>query len=375
MTALRRDPSKALLFGFLTLLVVLMVQVGWWMTDHIRYASAVERRIAALYRADAEVVSDFLRGERPAALETRMPHLSIDGTARVRPAALEELARDSSARRNRYLWEGTFFLAVLIGGMVVLSRAILYDRELRRRQQNFLAAVSHEFKSPLASVRLAAETLVMRSNEPDTQRLGRRILEDGERLLRMVDNLLDTAKLEEGRQKLVPASVVVERAVAAAAGELAERAAMRGIEIETRIEPGLEISVDPGALATILRNLLDNSIKACAAGNGRSIVVTARRTDRGGAMLEVADDGIGFAPENAALIFEKFHRLGDELRRSTAGTGLGLYIVKRLVELSGARIRAASRGPDRGASVTVEWPRSAVRSSSPAAAETEAQAR
>jgi len=374
MTALRRDPSKALLFGFLSLLVVLMVQVGWWMTDHIRYTSSVEQRVAALYHADAAVVSAFLRGERPAALESRMPHLTIDGEAKVRPSALDELERDSAARRNRYLWEGFFFLAVLIGGMAVLSRAILHDRELRRRQQNFLAAVSHEFKSPLASMRLAAETLVMRSKEPDTQRLGKRILEDGERLLRMVDNLLDTAKLEEGRQKLAPTTVDVERAVATAVGEIAERAALNGIKIESRVDPGLEIYVDPTALATILRNLLDNSIKACAAGNGRSIVVTARRTDRG-AVLEVADDGIGFAPEDAALIFEKFHRLGDELRRSTAGTGLGLYIVKRLVDLSGARIRAASRGPDRGASITLEWPRSAVRSGGRVGAGTEARAR
>ena len=374
MTALRRDPSKALLVGFLTLLVVLVVQVGWWMTDHIRFAGAVEREVAALYRADAEVVSAFLRGERPAALESRMPHLTIDGVATVRPSALEELERDSAARRNRYLWEGAFFLVVLIGGMSVLSRAILHDRELRRRQQNFLPAVSHEFKSPLASMRLAAETLVMRSKEPDTQRLGKRILDDGERLLRMVDNLLDTAKLEEGRQRLSPTTVDVERAVKNAVGEFAERASHAGITIETRLDPGLALSADPAALATILRNLLDNAIKACAAGNGRSIVVTATRTDKGAA-LSIEDDGIGFAPEDAALIFEKFHRLGDELRRSTAGTGLGLYIVKRLVELSGAKVRAASAGPDRGARITIEWPAALVHSGGRADAAREARAR
>lgn len=374
MTALRRDPSKALLFGFLTLLVVLMIQVGWWMTDHIRYTDSVEREIASLYRADASVVTDFLRGERPAELESAMPHLEIAGDeARVRPEALDALGRDSDARRNRYVWEGAFFLAVLIGGMAVLSRAILHDRELRRRQQNFLAAVSHEFKSPLASVRLAAETLVMRSKEPDVQRLGGRILEDGERLLRMVDNLLDTARLEEGRQQLARTSVAVERAVSSAAGEFAERAALSGIEIDARVDPELVLAVDRGALETILRNLLDNAVKACAAGNGKSIVVTARRDPRG-ATLAVTDDGIGFPPEEGAMIFEKFHRLGDELRRATAGTGLGLYIVKRLVELSGARIRAESEGPGRGATVTIAWPESAVTTDG-ACADTEARAR
>src|SRR5690606_36719535 len=277
-------------------------------------------------------------------------------------------------RKNRYIWEGAFFLVVLIGGMGVLSRAILHDREWRRSQQHFLAAVSHEFKSPLASMRLAAETLVMRSKEPDTQRLGKRILDDGERLLRMVDNLLDTAKLEEGRQRLSPMTVDVERAVKNAVDEFAERAAHAGITIETRLDPELALSADPTALATILRNLLDNAIKACAAGNGRSIVVAATRTDKG-AVLSIDDDGIGFAPEDAALIFEKFHRLGDELRRSTAGTGLGLYIVKRLVELSGAKVRAASAGPDRGARITIEWPAALVHSGGRADGAREARGR
>src|SRR5690606_12863994 len=176
----------------------------------------------------------------------------------------EALERDSAARRNRYLWEGAFFLVVLIGGMSVLSRAILHDRELRRRQQNFLAAVSHEFKSPLASMRLAAETLVMRSQEADTQRLGRRIIDDGDRLLRMVENLLDTARLEEGRQQLARRTLDVEHAVSSAIAEIAGRAALSQIEIEARVEPNLEISADPAALATMLRNLLDNAVKACA---------------------------------------------------------------------------------------------------------------
>ncbi len=100
--------------------------------------------------------------------------------------------------------------------MAVLTRAIRHDAQLRRRQQNFLAAVSHEFKSPLASIQLAAETLVLRSREADSQRLGRRMLEDGERLLRMIDNLLDTTRLEEGRQKLAPQPTNVHAAATAA---------------------------------------------------------------------------------------------------------------------------------------------------------------
>ena len=73
-------------------------------------------------------------------------------------------------------------------------------------------------------------------------------------------------------------------------------------------------------------------------------------------MIAVNDDGLGFMPEEATLMFEKFYRLGDELRRTTQGTGLGLYIVKRLAEISGARVDASSPGPGHGATVSISWP-------------------
>ena len=313
----RRDPTKALQVGFLALLLISAIMILWWMFDHARYARSVEQRFAA------------------------------DPT----------VAADSAARVNRVLWEGAFFLVVLIGGMAVLTRAIRHDAELRRRQQNFLAAVSHEFKSPLASIQLAAETLVLRSREADSQRLGRRMLEDGERLLRMIDNLLDTTRLEEGRQKLSPQLTNVHAAASAAIAEVAERARLRNIAVTLQAPGDLQVHIDPGALATVLRNLLDNAIKACIAGDGHTVTVRAVRDS--GVTIAVSDDGLGFPPEEAVMIFEKFHRVGDELRRTMPGTGLGLYIVKRLVELSGGTIDAHSDGPGKGATVTLRWPEAA----------------
>ena len=320
---LRRDPSKALQIGVLALLVISVALVGYWMADHVLHTRDVERRFTALYGDDV--------------------------------AAIAAIAEESATRINRFLWEGGFFLVVLLGGMGVLTRTIRHDAELRRRQQNFLAAVSHEFKSPLASIRLAAETLVLRSNEPDSKRLGQRILEDGDRLLRMVDNLLETTRLEEGRQRLAPAVTPIRSVAENAVAEVAERARLSSIEIALDVPADLTLSVDPAALETILRNLLDNAIKACVAGDGRRVRVHGART-ADAIELAVTDDGLGFAPEDAAMIFEKFYRLGDEERRSMPGTGLGLYIVKRLVELSGARIEAHSDGSGTGATVTIRWP-------------------
>jgi signal transduction histidine kinase len=344
----KRDPSKALQLGFLALLVISAATAAFWIGDSILYARAVEQRFATIY-ADASA----------AQLRASFPELatSTGDLQTLRASALAELKRVSAARTNRYFWEGTFFLIVLGGGMLILTRAIRHDADLRRRQQNFLAAVSHEFKSPLASVQLAAETLVLRSADGDGKRLGQRILEDCERLLRMVDNLLDTTRLEEGRHRLVPERVDLRNAVATSVAEVADRAQRHGVRFDTDVAQGLVLTVDRTALESVLRNLLDNALKACVAGSGTSINVSAARAG-GNVELTVRDDGLGFPPEEAAMMFEKFYRLGDELRRTTPGTGLGLYIVKRLAELSGATVSATSEGPGRGAAVTVTWPES-----------------
>ena len=353
--SLIRDPVKALQIGFLALLIISAATVAWWIFDHVTYERDLRDRLAMLYDADAQADTAAFAGAEERFAEL-LPHLSIDsGLATVRVEAIDALEQEAASRINRYLWEGGFFLLVLIGGMGVLTRTIRRDDDLRRRQQNFLAAVSHEFKSPLASMRLSAETLLMRATDPDTQRLGQRVLEDGERLLRMVDNLLETTRLEEGRHTLESEPVALQEIVAQCIEAIAERARLSGIAVETQVPQELAIAADRAAFETVLRNLLDNAVKACVAGEGSKIRVEASAGE-GQITISVHDDGLGFPPSEATAIFEKFHRLGDELRRTTPGTGLGLYIVKRLVELSGATVEATSPGSGRGATVTVHWP-------------------
>ena len=321
----RRDPSQFLQVGFISLLLVLFVLASYWIYDHIDYTRTVRNELAALY--DAERDSELL----------------------------EALDTETAGRINRILWEGGFFLAVLLGGLTVMTRTIRHDAELRRRQQNFLAAVSHEFKSPLASIRLAAETLGRRSDSEEIRRLGDRILADDERLLTMVDNLLDTTRLEEGAHRPTPQSIDVARLVESLTGVAQERAAQSGITIATDIPADLTMTADPTTLETILGNLLDNAVKACTAAQSKSIKIRARRT-ADVTEISIQDDGTGFPSEDAEMIFEKFYRAGDEMRRATPGTGLGLYIVRRLCELSGASIRARSDGDGSGAQFVLTWP-------------------
>ncbi len=354
---LKRDPSKALQLGFLALLAISTAQVAWWVADQRSLARRDRDRVTALYEADAQAVTAAF-DQATAQLPELMPHLEIDperGTATVRPESVQALVADADSRINRYTWEGGFFLLVLLGGMTVLTRTIRHDAQLRKRQQNFLAAVSHELKSPLASMRLAAETLIRRPDHDQTERLARRMLEDGERLLRMVENLLDTTRLEEGRIDLKREALALSNAVSASVARYREPARSRGIELHVDVADELQIEADPVAIDTVLRNLMDNAVKACVAGSGRNVWVDAQPAD-GFVRINVRDDGSGFSPDDAGMIFEKFYRLGDEMRRSTPGTGLGLYLVRGLAEVSGARVTAASEGPGLGATVTVEWP-------------------
>lgn len=328
---IKGDPSRAVQIGFLLLLTLSSAQVAWWIAENVHYSRTVETRIASLYR-EAEKAGGTLP----------------DG-------AMQALAEERSKRINRYLWEGGFFLLVLVGGMSVLTSAIRLDAHLRRRQQNFLAAVSHEFKSPLASIRLSAETLVMRSGEAETTKLANRILADDERLLRMVDNLLDSARLEQGLHALKPELVELESLVLGMVDAVRDRAAGHGIEVQIDVSSDYVVRGDRTALETILRNFLDNALKSCVAGKGTRIAINARR-EAGVVVLSVTDDGLGFESEEAARVFQKFYRIGDELRRTTQGTGLGLHIVKRLADLSGAKVQAESPGSGRGATFSILWP-------------------
>src|SRR5690606_38078588 len=243
---LKREPTKALQLVFVALLVVSIATAAWWVTDYVLYTRDVQQRLTMQYETEAAAANALLaRGVAPEALAPLFAYVEIGGTparATVRQSSLDELDAERKRRTNRYVWEGGFFLLVLIAGLTVLTRTIRHDAELRRRQQNFLAAVSHEFKSPLASVRLAAETLVMRSKESDTQRLGGRILEDCDRLLRMVDNLLETTRLEEGRHTIRQETVAVDTLVRSAVAEVAERALLNRIDVGVDVDSGLRLS-------------------------------------------------------------------------------------------------------------------------------------
>jgi len=321
--------TRPLQVGFLVLLAVCSAQMAYWMVDEARYTAEVRARLRAAYEG----------GARPAA-----------------PDLVAQLDAERFHRLNRYAWEGAFFLAVLLAAMAVVYQALRDEAELRARQESFLAAVSHELKSPLASLRLSVETLALR--DPPAERraeLIRRLLGDLARLERMIANILDTSRVSAAETRTAPERLVLAEEVAAVLDEVREHAADHQSRLRADVPADLQICADPEGVRTVLRNLVHNAIRATDGGGEVAVSAVA---DNGHVRLQVRDDGIGFPPHEANRVFEKFYRIeGDAAHaRSSAGTGLGLFLVYRFAKLDGGSVHAESAGPGRGATFTVSWP-------------------
>lgn len=353
--------TRPLQIGFLVLLGISSAQLAWWLIDQVQYADAVRSRFLVAYQADAEAAGVLSRhGVSTVEVLRLYPHLDLAADAKtfvVSPREQAKLDRDRYRRLNRYAWEGAFFLVVLLGAMSVVYRTLHEEAQLRRRQEGFLAAVSHELKSPLASLRLSAETMALRDPPADRRaELVRRLLDDLGRLERMIKNTLDTSRLSATTPRTHPEEVELADEVVLALAELQSQADEGGVTIVNTVARDVIVHADRDGVHTVLRNLLDNAIRSArAGGGGRVSVDSVAGPDE--VRLSLRDDGIGFRAEEAHLLFEKFYRVeGDDRGRQT-GTGLGLYLVRRCVELDGGRVVAHSDGPGRGAEFSVTWPR------------------
>lgn len=356
--ALRIGTTKALQIGFIGLLVTCFAQVSFWIVDQVRYTADVREALTQSYEREARMAQFLLDAGTPESdVEQRFPHLEVtDGTAVVAPDELSRLDRARRRRLNQYGWEGSFFLAVLLAGIGVIAAALRQRGALHKREENFVAAVSHEFKSPLASLRLSAETLARRTPDAETTaRLSARMVGDVERLEAMVTNILDASSLSDGTRRFEPGTVELARAADRLVDRVGCHASLRGVRFEADVPPDALVRADSTALEAVVENLLRNALKSVAANGGGTVAMSAHREGKHW-RIDVTDDGLGFDPDDASKLFEKFYRPGDELRRRTEGSGLGLYIVERFVREHGGRVRAESRGPGTGATFRVWWP-------------------
>jgi signal transduction histidine kinase len=241
---------------------------------------------------------------------------------------------------------------------VINSRLYRRAQEAVRARDDFVAAASHELRTPLTSLDLKIHALRSQwiaggaSSELAWLESGLQLIErQSARLRRLIDQLLDISRLAGGRIRLEPEELELGEVVRDVVGLLHDSAEVRraGSELRVDIEPGIVGRWDRLRVEQIVTNLLSNALKY---GAGKPIDVVVRRRD-GSAVLIVADHGIGIAPEAQAKIFGRFERAAS--LRHYGGLGLGLYIVRQLMELMGGTIEVSS-APGLGATFTAELP-------------------
>jgi len=247
--------------------------------------------------------------------------------------------------------------------VVLVLFAVFLAREIRevRRQTSFLDSVTHELRSPLASLRLCLETLARPDLDPArAAELRTMMLEDVERLQAFVDDILEASRVGYGDAVRavgdVPLGAVVQRAVQTAAA----RHRMDPSVVNVAVPEGIVVRADEMALEIVLRNLLDNAIKY--AEGTPEVAVRAVPDGERFVRITVEDHGIGIARPDLRRIFERFYRVPEEAVRARRGTGLGLFVVQSLVHAMGGRIRVESDGPNEGTRVHLRLARSSDRS-------------
>ena len=180
------------------------------------------------------------------------------------------------------------------------------------------------------------------------------LVTEADRLARLVDDLFTLARIERGELRLRPEPVDLGELADTTVAALEAFAQRRDLALTLSVDGDTTAVVDPHAIGRVLRNLLDIAPAAVCPGGGVSIVFAARRTD-GTVELAVSDTGVGFRAADGARLFEKFTRLQPG-GGSYHGTGLGLYIVRRLMHLMGGRVSAESAGAGQGSRFVLVWP-------------------
>jgi len=260
-------------------------------------------------------------------------------------------------------------------GVVLVFRDITERRaseqrlhENDRRKDEFLAMLAHELRNPLAPIRNAAHTLTLLGQPDERLRWVSGVIERQVGLLtRLVDDLLDVSRITSGKITLQHERVPVAAAVIAQAVETARPAAesrRETLEVDVADDVGV-VEGDPARLVQAVGNLLDNAIKYSEEGGRVRLTARAEAQE---VVIAVRDEGVGIDAELLPHVFDLFIQADRSLERRQGGLGIGLTLVRRLVEMHGGRVAVASEGAGRGSEFTIRLPRLAVDVPAPAAA-------
>ena len=249
-----------------------------------------------------------------------------------------------NALRNKIfmiIGEGGVFLLLLFFGIWWIKKNVWQDLKRAQKEKNFLLAVTHELKTPIAAIRLNTQTLKNRKlTEEQSQDLCTDIITESNRLETLVNNILLATQFEQntvlGNWQKIDLSALVEAQIKRFQQLFPERT------VNSNIHSNIFLQAEENMLVSLLFNLLENANKYSPVSEPISVLLKGSEHI---VLLEISDFGIGIPNEERKSIFEKFHRIGNEETRSQKGTGLGLYIVKEICKAHKAEITISDNTP------------------------------
>ncbi len=258
-------------------------------------------------------------------------------------------------RHGALLFLGVLLLAMIISGVVL--NTIFLVREIRRNEQHdaFINAVTHELKTPVASLRLYLETLQTRPlDEVRRKEFYRIMLEDSDRLLAAIEQILRTGRMGAAGRKLNLSRIDVGGLVEECLARVRALHAMPPESLAYHPGPPMTVLGDVDEVRAAVSNLIDNAVKY----SGRNVKVTVEtaRVEGKYVSVRVRDEGEGIPKGELKRVFKRFHRVPGPLASRVKGTGLGLYIVRSVAQRHGGRAWAESEGPGRGSTFVLQLP-------------------
>ncbi|OIR08392.1 alkaline phosphatase synthesis sensor protein PhoR [mine drainage metagenome] len=252
-----------------------------------------------------------------------------------------KIIAEKKRKTAQYIGEGTIFLALILVGAVFVYRATRRQIKLSQQQQNFMMAVTHELKTPIAVTRLNLETLLKRKLETDKQeRLISHTIQETDRLNVLCNNILLASQLEAGSYRITKQEINLSELIHSCASDFKTRFPQR--KIDTIVQENIYIESEELLLQMLVNNLIDNALKYSPK---ESIVVVSLNEADNKIKLQVSNEGNSLTDDEKKKVFKKFYRTGNENTRKTKGTGLGLYLCRKIMEDHNGKIVVADNQP------------------------------
>lgn len=268
-----------------------------------------------------------------------------------RPEQRDLLETERKRKNFQYIGEGATFLVITLVGAVFVYRATRRQIKLNNQQQNFMMAVTHELKTPIAVTQLNLETLQRHKLEPvQRDKILQNTLQETKRLNDLCNNILLASQFDAGGYRPATETIGLETLMGEIVRDYMQRFPARVFELQIGVSAN--VTGDPLSLRLAINNIIENAIKYSPREKPIEVQLETRARE---VLLRISDQGPGIPDNEKQRVFEKFYRPGDENTRQTKGTGLGLYLSQRIIGYHGGHIELRDHTPS-GSTFVIHLP-------------------